>query len=93
MAKFKNPDSIRFVIMLGANMKYLRLNRKSFMPQKVPAHHIGVTFQQVNKYESGKNFESLSTLSLFIEKFYNELCSANNKNLSSYFYNHVYLLS
>ena len=55
MAKVKNADAVRFAYMVGANMKYLRLNRKVFMPQKVLAHHIGVTFQQVNKYESGKN--------------------------------------
>ena len=55
MAKVKTPDATRFAFMIGANMKYLRLNRKVFMPQKVPAHFIGVTHQQVNKYETGKN--------------------------------------
>ena len=55
MAKVKTPDATRFAFMIGANMKYLRLNRNVFMPQKVLAHQIGVTFQQVNKYESGKN--------------------------------------
>ena len=55
MAKIKTPDATRFAFMIGANMKYLRLNREKFMPQKVLAGHIGVTFQQVNKYESGKN--------------------------------------
>ena len=49
-------------------------------------------FHFIEKYENEKNFESLSTLSLFIEKFYNELCSANNKNLSSYFYNQSKIL-
>ena len=55
MAKFKTDDATRFAHTVGANIKYLRLNRKVFQPQKVLAHHIGVTFQQVNKYESGKN--------------------------------------
>ena len=55
MAKYKTPDATRFAHTVGANIKYLRLNRKVFQPQKVLAHHIGVTFQQVNKYESGKN--------------------------------------
>ena len=55
MAKYKTPDATRFAYTVGANIKYLRLNRKVFQPQKVLAHHIGVTFQQVNKYESGKN--------------------------------------
>jgi len=31
-------------------------------------------------------------LSLFIEKFYNELCLNNNKNLSSYFFNQSKIL-
>ena len=55
MAKYKSEDIVRFAGMLGANLKYLRLDRKVFMPQKVPAAHIGVTHQQINKYESGKN--------------------------------------
>ena len=42
--------------MVGGNLKFLRLNRKVFMPQKVPAAHIGVTHQQINKYETGKIF-------------------------------------
>ena len=55
MAKNKNEDIVRFAGMVGANLKYLRLDRKIFMPQKVPAAAIGVTHQQVNKYESGLN--------------------------------------
>jgi len=55
MAKYKSEDIVRFAGMIGANLKYLRLDRKIFMPQKVPAAHIGVTHQQINKYESGKN--------------------------------------
>ncbi len=51
----KNPKSIDFAAMLGGNLKFLRLNRKVFMPQKVPAAHLGVTHQQINKYESGFN--------------------------------------
>ena len=51
----KTSDSVRFAAMLGGNLKYLRLNRKVFMPQKVPAAHVGITHQQMNKYETGKN--------------------------------------
>ena len=51
----KSPESIKFAQTLGGNLKYLRLNRKVFMPQKVPAAVIGVTHQQMNKYETGKN--------------------------------------
>ena len=52
MTRNKSEDSHRFAVMLGSNLKFLRLNRKIFMPQKVPAAHIGVTHQQMNKYET-----------------------------------------
>ena len=55
MTRHKSEDSHRFAVMLGSNLKFLRLNRKIFMPQKVPAAFIGVTHQQINKYETGKN--------------------------------------
>ena len=55
MAKVKTNDAIRFAHMVGANMKYLRLIKTPFCPQKVVAGQIGITFQQVQKYESGKN--------------------------------------
>ena len=51
----KTPDSLRFAAMLGGNLKYLRLRRKIFMPQKVPAAHVGVRAQQLAKYENGTN--------------------------------------
>ena len=55
MSRNKSEDSQRFAAMIGGNLKFLRLNRKVFMPQKVPAAFIGVTHQQINKYETGKN--------------------------------------
>jgi len=48
-------DSISFVRMIGANLKFLRLNKPTFMPQKVVAAAVGITHQQVNKYETGMN--------------------------------------
>jgi len=54
MSRNKTSDEIKFAQMIGANMKYLRL-RKVFSPMKVLAHHLGMTHQQVAKYESGKN--------------------------------------
>lgn len=51
----KTEDSQRFSKMIGANLKFLRLNRDRFMPQKVPAGFIGITYQQLEKYENGKN--------------------------------------
>ena len=53
--KKNTADSKSFVAMIGANLKFLRLNRQPFMPQKVVAAGLGITHQQVNKYETGLN--------------------------------------
>ena len=53
--KKNTADSISFVRMIGANLKSLRLHRQTFMPQKVVAAALGITHQQVNKYETGLN--------------------------------------
>ena len=53
--KKNTADSISFVRMIGANLKFLRLNRQTFMPQKVVAGALDITHQQINKYETGKN--------------------------------------
>ena len=55
MAKNKSVDAARFAKMIGGNMRFLRLNHTPFRPQKVLAHQLGISFQQVQKYESGKN--------------------------------------
>ena len=49
-------------------------------------------FYFIEKYKNEKNPEDLSFISLFIEKFYNELCLNNNKNLNSYFFNQSKIL-
>lgn len=54
MSRNKTADEHRFAQMLGTNMKYLRL-KKQFSPMKVLAHYLGMTHQQIAKYESGKN--------------------------------------
>tara|TARA_B100000029_G_scaffold457674_1_gene486580 strand:+ start:43 stop:399 length:357 start_codon:yes stop_codon:yes gene_type:complete len=54
MSRNKTADKDRFATMIGTNMKYLRLKEK-FSPMKVLAGHLGMTHQQVAKYESGKN--------------------------------------
>jgi transcriptional regulator with XRE-family HTH domain len=46
--------------IVGANCKMLRL--KADMSQAELADHLGVTFQQVQKYESGSNRVAASTL-------------------------------
>ena len=53
--KKNTADSISFVRMIGANLKFLRLHRQTFMPQKVVAAALGITHQQINKYETGLN--------------------------------------
>ena len=73
----KCPESIKFAQTLGGNLKYLRLNRKVFMPQKVPAAVIGVTHQQINKYENGTNIPCafrLVHLAKFFKVSLDELC-------------------
>ena len=41
--KKNTADSISFVRMIGANLKFLRLNRQTFMPQKVVAAALDIT--------------------------------------------------
>ena len=53
--KKNTADSISFVRMIGANLKFLRLHRQTFMPQKVVAAALNITHQQINKYETGLN--------------------------------------
>jgi transcriptional regulator with XRE-family HTH domain len=55
MSRVKTDETKHFAQMLGANIKFLRLNQPQFMPQKVPAAHLGITYQQLEKYENGKN--------------------------------------
>ena len=49
-------------------------------------------FILLKKYKNDKDPETLSFLSLSVEKFYNELCLNNNKNLNSYFLNQSRIL-
>jgi transcriptional regulator with XRE-family HTH domain len=55
MARYKTADAAKFAKMVGGNMRFLRLNHTPFRPQKVLAYFLGLTFQQVQKYEVGKN--------------------------------------
>ena len=49
-------------------------------------------FYFIDKYKNEKNSETLPFLSLFIQKFYNELCLNNNKNLNNYSFNLLKIL-
>ena len=46
----------------------------------------------IDEYKNEKNPETLSFLCLFIEKFYNELCSNSYKNLNNRFFNQSKIL-
>ena len=69
MSRVKSNETSKFAAMIGGNLKFLRLNRQKFMPQKVPAAHIGVTHQQIEKYESGKNLPCSYRLQQFADFF------------------------
>ena len=49
-------------------------------------------FQFVEIYKNEKSLEILSMITLFIEKFYYDLCFVNNKNLDAYFFNYTKIL-
>ena len=49
-------------------------------------------FYFFEKYKNEKNPEFLTFLSLFVEKFYNELCLNNNNNLNRYIFNQSRIL-
>ena len=46
----------------------------------------------IELYKKGKNPETLTFISLFIEIFYNELCLINVGNLNNYFFNRSKIL-
>ena len=84
MTRHKTEDAAKFAKMVGGNMRFLRLNHTPFRPQKVLAHHLGLTFQQVQKYESGKNIPCSYRL-VQIADFYK--VSPNDLVKPSYFHN------
>ena len=49
-------------------------------------------FHFIEKYKNEKNPEILTFISLFVEKFYQELCLNNNKDLNRYFLNQSRIL-
>lgn len=51
--KGKRPDEVEFNTIVGKNIKYLRKLKK--LTQTQVGSVIGVSFQQVQKYENGKN--------------------------------------
>ena len=50
-------------------------------------------FYLIAKFKIDKSPETLSFISFFIEKFYNELCIKNSKNFNSYFLNKSKILN
>jgi transcriptional regulator with XRE-family HTH domain len=58
MSRRRSSDEYLFGVLLGGNLKFCRLSKAKFMPQKCLAAALGVTHQQINKYEAGKNIPS-----------------------------------
>ena len=46
----------------------------------------------IDQYKTNKSLETLTFISLFVQKFYNELCLSNNKNLNNYIINQSQIL-
>ena len=75
----------------GNLIKYfLSLNKANI---SIKENTLKCIFHFIERYKNEKNPEILSFLSLFIEKFYNELyLNNNNKNLNNYFLNQSRIL-
>ena len=74
----------------GNLIKYfLSLNKVNI---SIKENTLKCIFHFIERYKNEKNPEILSFLSLFIEKFYNELYLNNNKNLNNYFLNQSRIL-
>ena len=67
MKVIRDQKFITFCEMLGSNMRFCRL--KFGMPQKSLAYHIGVSHQNVQKYEAGDIIPSAYRLK-HIAEFY-----------------------
>ena len=63
----KDKNYLDFCSMLGGNIRYCRLKRGE--PQKILAHHLGVTFQNVQKYEVGKIIPTAYRLKVIADYF------------------------
>ena len=69
----------------GNLVKYLLALDKANM--NVKENTLKCIFYFMEKYKNEKNPDTLYFISLFIEKFYNELCLSDNRNLNTYFLN------
>ena len=67
MKAVKDAEYLKFCSMLGSNIRYCRL--KTGQPQKVLASHIGVTFQNIQKYEVGSIIPSAYRLKVIADYF------------------------
>jgi len=72
-------------IIIGRNMKYHRLLQG--LSQKAVGHHLGITFQQIQKYETGVNAISCEKLLQLAELFrcsVNDLCKDTADHVVAY---------
>ena len=82
---YKKVNSLSFDTP-GNMLNYLTtLNDENF---DISESNLDTIQYLINKYILDKSTDTLNYISLFIEKFYNELCSKNSNSLGSYFYNY-----
>tara|TARA_A100000172_G_C3012194_1_gene100201 strand:+ start:431 stop:703 length:273 start_codon:yes stop_codon:yes gene_type:complete len=70
MSKYSKDETAKFAKMLGANLKFCRFNEKQIKPMKTVAYFLGVSHQQIAKYEKGQNLPCSYNL-VQLAKFYN----------------------
>jgi transcriptional regulator with XRE-family HTH domain len=80
----KNSKRTELEFLIGSRLKYYRI--KNGMSQTLLGDNLGLTFQQIQKYEKGENRIPASTLYIIsklfqisTEEFFSELdCTAKN---------------
>ena len=76
----KSDASQELATIIGANLKYLRLKKKIFSPMKMVSYAIGVSYQQMAKYESGLNIPCAYRLKQFSDYYKVSLDDLVNAN-------------
>ena len=75
----------------GNLVKYfLSLDKVNLSSRK---NTLNCIFHFIDQYKNKKSLETLTFISLFIQKFYNELCLNNDNNLNNYFLNQSKILN
>ena len=80
----RTDDANRFAQMLGCNIKYLRLRKKVFSPMKMISYHLGISHQQMAKYENGLNMPSAYRLTQIADYYKVSIDDIVNPNFIHY---------